>query len=136
MTIRGNGTVKTISINQRKGPLLKLPDVLVYYNLAEGLTEEEEDCFIRTQKDIFAVETITLLENVRIPLPSGADLYRANLRKADFAAADLDIADLVTTLPTPDSATYPEHFYTFTKGKVQVDETPVRDKLGDMKVAT
>ena len=69
MTIRGNGTVKTISINQRKGPLPKLPKVLVCYNLAEGLTDEEEDRFLITEEDLFAVGTITLPENLSGPLP-------------------------------------------------------------------
>ena len=140
MTIRSNGTVKTISINQRKGPLPKLPEVLVCYNLAEGLTVEEEDHFIRSEEDLFAVGTITLSENLHVSLPDGVNLYQADLGKADFATANLkanlDNDDLATTSPpTLDSATYQEHFYKFTEREEQIVETPVRDKLGEMKVA-
>lgn len=43
VTLQGNGTLKTVSMSQRKGPRPKLPEVLVCYNCAEGLTDEEED---------------------------------------------------------------------------------------------
>lgn len=135
VTIRGNGTVKTISINERTGPLPKLPEVLVCYHLAEGLTDEEEDRFLQTEEDIFAVGNVTLPENLRVPLPDQADLQQADHRQADFAATDLR-ADLAPpTLPDPDTATYPDHFYTFSEGEMPIDETPVREKLGEMKVA-
>jgi hypothetical protein len=39
VTIQGNGTVKTISVNQRLGPRLRLPKVLVCYNIVEGLVD-------------------------------------------------------------------------------------------------
>ena len=129
--ICGDGTVKTISINQRQGPLPKLPKVLVYYNLAEGLTHEEQDPFLSTEENLFVVGTITMSENLSVLLPNKVQLYLADLRKAD-----LDTADLATmTPPTMASVNYPEHFYTFTKGEVQVNETLVQDKLGAMKLA-
>jgi hypothetical protein len=43
VTIQGNGTVKTISVTQRLGQHPQLPEVLVCYNIVEGLADEEED---------------------------------------------------------------------------------------------
>ena len=60
MTIQGNGSVKIISINQRMGPHPKLLEVLICYNFVEGLTNEEEDRFLSTEEDLFAIGTITL----------------------------------------------------------------------------
>jgi hypothetical protein len=58
--IRGNGTVKTIYVSQRKGPKPKLLEVLVCYNFPKGLTDEEEDRFLTSEADIFAVGIMTL----------------------------------------------------------------------------
>jgi hypothetical protein len=50
-------TTKTISVNQRKGHRPKLLEVLVCYNFAEGLTDEEEARFLASKADLFAVGT-------------------------------------------------------------------------------
>ena len=60
VTIRGNGTVKTVSVSQRKGPRPKLPEVLVCYNFTEGLTDEEEARWLATEQDLMAIGTVTI----------------------------------------------------------------------------
>lgn len=60
VTIKGNGTIKTIFVNQRIGPCPKLPEVLVCYNLAKGSTDKEEDKLLQTEEDLFAVGKIIL----------------------------------------------------------------------------
>lgn len=40
VTIWGNVTIKTISVSKQKGPRSTLPEVLVCYNFAEGLTDD------------------------------------------------------------------------------------------------
>jgi hypothetical protein len=43
ITVQGNGTVITISINKKLGAETKSPQILVCYDLLEGLIYEEED---------------------------------------------------------------------------------------------
>lgn len=43
VTLQGNGTMKTILVNQRIRPRLKLPEVLVCNNIIEGLIDKKED---------------------------------------------------------------------------------------------
>jgi hypothetical protein len=43
ITIQGNGTIITISINKKLGAKTRRPQALVYYDLLEGLIDEEED---------------------------------------------------------------------------------------------
>jgi hypothetical protein len=70
VTIRGNGTVKTISVSQRKGPRPKLPEVFVSYNFAKGLTDEEEDRFLASEADLFAVGTVTISQTDFVEPPN------------------------------------------------------------------
>jgi hypothetical protein len=106
VTIRGNGTVKTILVNQRTGPYPKLPEVLVCYNFVEGLTDEEEDRFFSTKEDLFAIGTITLFGDLGGTCSEGAD-----------------------------PSSYPKHFSTYTEGDIVVDETPIKTKVQDMRIA-
>ncbi len=41
--VQGNGIIETISINRKLGAKTRRPQVLVCYDLMEGLTYEEED---------------------------------------------------------------------------------------------
>jgi hypothetical protein len=41
--VQGNGIIKTILVNKKLGAKTKRPQVLVCYDLLEGLTNEEED---------------------------------------------------------------------------------------------
>ena len=53
VTIWSTGTDKSIWLNSKTGPRLKLPTVLVYYDFAEGLTEDVFALF-HAYKDVFA----------------------------------------------------------------------------------
>jgi len=41
--VQGNGTIRTILINMKLGAKTRRPQILVYYELMERLTNEEED---------------------------------------------------------------------------------------------
>jgi hypothetical protein len=60
VTIQGNGTVKTISVNQRLGPHPQLLEVLVCYDIVEELVDEEEDQLPSTKEDLIAIGSIPL----------------------------------------------------------------------------
>jgi hypothetical protein len=70
--VQGNGIVRTISINKKLRVETRRPQVLVCYDLMEGLTNEEEDMIFEIELELFSIsiiifsnETISLL-NVRI----------------------------------------------------------------------
>lgn len=60
--INGNGTVWTIPINLQIDPRPKLPEVLVYYNFTEGLTEQQESSYLESEEDLISIGDITLLD--------------------------------------------------------------------------
>ncbi len=70
--VQGNGIVRMISINTKLGVETRRPQVLVCYDLMEGLTNEDEDMIFEIELELFSIsiiiisnETISLL-NVRI----------------------------------------------------------------------
>jgi hypothetical protein len=52
--VQGNGTVKTITINNKLGAEIRRPRVLVYYDLMEGLTNEKEVFISEIQLKLFS----------------------------------------------------------------------------------
>jgi hypothetical protein len=48
IVVQGNGIVKTILVNKKLGAKTKRPQVLIYYDMMEGLTNEEEDLIFET----------------------------------------------------------------------------------------
>jgi hypothetical protein len=61
ITIQGNGIVITVSINKKLGVETRRPQVLICYDLMEGLTDEEEDLIFKTKLELFSIGTITFL---------------------------------------------------------------------------
>ncbi len=58
--VQGNGIVRTISINKKLGAKTRRPQVLVYYDLMQGLTNEEKDLIFKTIRKLFSIGTIKL----------------------------------------------------------------------------
>jgi hypothetical protein len=48
INVQGNGTIIIISVNKKQGVETKRPQVLVCYDLLEGLIDEEEDFIFET----------------------------------------------------------------------------------------
>jgi len=55
---------KTISIIKKLGAKIKRPQMLVYYDLMEGLTDEEEDLIFETKPELFSINTIIILDEI------------------------------------------------------------------------
>ncbi len=53
--VQANGTVRTISINMKFGVETKRPQVLICYDLMEGLTNEKEDIIFETKLELFSI---------------------------------------------------------------------------------
>ncbi len=72
INVQSNGMIKTISINKKLGAKTRRPQVLVCYDLLEGLIDEEEDLIFETKLEPFSIGTITIsketisLLNVRV----------------------------------------------------------------------
>ncbi len=64
ITIQGNGTIRTILVNKKLGVETRRPQVLVYYDLMQRLTDEEEDLIFETELELFSIGTITLLKEM------------------------------------------------------------------------
>ena len=56
--IMGNGTVKTVKINRQLGYEAVTPHALVYYNFAEGITDDEETILLAADPTLQPVGTI------------------------------------------------------------------------------
>jgi hypothetical protein len=62
ITIQGNGIVKTISVNRKLGAKTRRPQILVCYDLMEGLTNEKEDLIFEIKPKLFSIGIIILSE--------------------------------------------------------------------------
>jgi hypothetical protein len=62
--VQGNGIVKTISVNKKLGIETKMPQILICYDLMEGLTNEEEDLIFETKPKLFSISTITIANEI------------------------------------------------------------------------
>ncbi len=49
ITVQGNGIVRIMSIKRKLGAKTKRPQILVYYDLMEGLIDEKEDLIFETK---------------------------------------------------------------------------------------
>jgi hypothetical protein len=67
--VQGNGIVKTISINKKLGVKTRRLQVLICYDLLEGLTYEEEDLIFEIEPKLFSIGII-IISNDTISLLS------------------------------------------------------------------
>jgi hypothetical protein len=76
--VQGNGIVKTISINKKLGAKTRRPQILICYDLLEGLTEEEEDLIFEIEPKLLSMGTIIILEETIPLLNIGVSEIRIN----------------------------------------------------------
>jgi hypothetical protein len=57
ITIQGNGIVTTILVNKELGAKIRRPQVLVCYDVLEGLIDGEEDLIFETKPKLFLIST-------------------------------------------------------------------------------
>jgi hypothetical protein len=69
--VQGNGIVKTILVNKKLGAETKRPQVLICYDLMEGVTYEEEDMIFETKLELFSISTITISFEIILLLSVG-----------------------------------------------------------------
>ncbi len=62
ITIESNGMVQTIVVTKHSDSNTKYLEVLLCYDMMEGVTNEEEEILFATKSNLFTLGTITLLE--------------------------------------------------------------------------
>ncbi len=58
--VQGIGTVRTLSITKKLGAESRRPQILICYDLLEGLIDEKEDLIFETKPQLFSIGTITI----------------------------------------------------------------------------
>ena len=104
--IMGNGTVKTVKINRQLGYEAVTPHALVYYNFAEGITDDEETILLAADPTLQPVGTIDW-DVLSSQLPTSAN-------------------DQTNTL---------DRLFPHSPSTIPVDKTPFREKVKTMDVA-
>jgi hypothetical protein len=62
--VQGNGIVRIISINKKLGAKTRRLQILVCYDLMEGLTNEKEDLIFETKPELFSISTKTISKEI------------------------------------------------------------------------
>ncbi len=60
ITIQSNGTIKTILVNKKLGAKTKKPQVVICYDLLEGVTYAMEDLIFETKLEFLSIGIITI----------------------------------------------------------------------------
>jgi hypothetical protein len=76
--VQGNGIVITISVNKKLGAKTINPQVLICYDLLEGLTYEEENLIFETKLKLLSIGTIIILDETVSLLSVGVSKIRIN----------------------------------------------------------
>jgi hypothetical protein len=135
MTIQGNGTIKTISINKKLGLETKKPQVHVCYELMQGLTSEDEDLIFEIEPKLFPIDTITFLEetisllSVEVPKIKSTKESYSKQKTLDQTSTKV----VPSTMKSKDfcvrpkvslkNKVYPKSYYHHNQDDIQVDET-------------
>jgi hypothetical protein len=60
ITIKGNGAIQTILVTKHLDANTKQPKVLLCYDFANGIIDEEEEILLQAKPKLITIETITL----------------------------------------------------------------------------
>jgi hypothetical protein len=99
-----NGTIKTISINKKLGAKTRRPQILVCYDLLEGLIDEEEDLIFEREPKLFSISTITISNEIISLLNIGMSEIRINA-KSDLEQETVD-QGVTEVVPLTTKTTY------------------------------
>jgi len=138
ITVQGNGTFKTISVNRKLGVETRRPQLLVYYGLMESLTYEEEDLIFEIEPKLILIGTIIRLEETILLLSVGVSKIKS-IEEFDLeqGTSDQTIAKMTLSIVKSEDfcvklevsleeKAYLETYYHHTQDDIQVDETPAK----------
>jgi predicted NUDIX family phosphoesterase len=114
------------------------PQVLVYYDLVEGLIDEEEDLIFETKLELFPLgiinisnETISLLSigvlEIKINIESKLEQRTLDKRTTEVVFSTIKLEDFYVKLEISlGDKVYPKTYYHHTQDDIEVDETPTK----------
>jgi len=76
--VKGNGIVRMMLVNKKLEAETKRPQVLVYYDMMEGLTNEKEDMIFEIEPKLFSISIINILNEKISLLNVGVTKIRIN----------------------------------------------------------
>ncbi len=136
--IQGNGIVKTISISKKLGVETRSFQILVCYDLLEGLTDEEEDLIFEIEPKLLSIGTITILDEIVSLLSIGMSKAiingKSNLKQGTSNQGVIEVV-LSTTNTIKchvrleislEDKVYPKIYYHRNQVDIEVDETPAK----------
>jgi len=148
ITIQGNGIIRTISLNKKLGVETRRLQVLVCYDLLEGLTYEEEDLIFETKPKLFLIgtiiisnETISLL-NIRvleiiINGKSNPKQQTSNQRVAKMVPSIINTTKFhVRPKISLEDKVYPKTYYHHSQADIEVDETPTKIQVQNLRITS
>jgi len=140
ITIQCNGTIKIILVNKNLGVETKRPQILVCYDMMEGLIDEEEDLIFETELELFSIGTITISDETISLLSVGVTKIKINgesepkerisdKKTTEVMALTTKITKFnVKPKTSMEDKVYLKIYYHHNQANIEVDETPTKFK--------
>jgi hypothetical protein len=140
ITIQCNGTIRIILVNKNLGVETKRPQILVCYDMMEGLIDEEEDLIFETELELFSIGTITISDETISLLSVGVTKIKINgesepkerisdKKTTEVMALTTKITKFnVKPKTSMEDKVYLEIYYHHNQANIEVDETPTKFK--------
>jgi hypothetical protein len=129
--VQSNGTVRIMLINKKLGAETRRPQVLVYYDMMEGLIDEEEDLIFEIEPKLFSISIINILDEKISLLNVAVTKVRINgeseLEQGISHQKVTKTIEFNVTLETSvEDKVYPKIYYHHNQVDIEVDETPTK----------
>jgi hypothetical protein len=147
ITIQCNGTIRIIFVNKNLGVETKRPQVLVCYDMMEGLIDEEEDLIFETELELFSIGTITISDEIISLLSVGVTKIKINgksePKKRISNKKTTEVMALITKITkfnvkpktSLEDKVYLEIYYHHNQANIEVDETPTKIQVQNLQIA-
>ncbi len=123
-----------------------MPQILIYYDLLEGLTNEEEDMIFEIELELFSIgiiitsdETISLLNIGLLDIKINEE-YDPKQRMSDQGAIEVvpsttKLEDFYVKLEISlEDKVYPKTYYHPSQVDIEMDETPTKIQVQNLQI--
>ncbi len=129
--VQGNGIVRIMLVNKKLESETRRPQVLVYYDMMEGLTNEEEDLIFEIKPELFSINIINILDEKISLLNVGVTKIRINgefepKQGISYQKVTKTIKFNVTLETSLENKVYPKTYYHHNQTDIEVDETSTK----------
>jgi hypothetical protein len=129
--VQGNGIVRIMLVNKKLEVKTRRPQVLVYYDMMEGLTNEEEDLIFEIKPELFSISIINILDEKISLLNVGVTKIRINgefepKQGISYQRVIKTIEFNVTLETSLENKVYPKIYYHHNQTDIEMDETSTK----------